>query len=247
MQKKLLMMFIIVIVMATVSACNFLSENATEVMKEGEGEDLEIRDELDPNGKYVALTFDDGPHPTVTPSVLETLKDHEVPATFYMVGSQVSQHPDLAKAVTEDGHEVGNHTVNHPNMTKMSLADARQEIEQTNTSIKEATGKEPKTIRPPYGAHNEDVLNLFQDMEMPAILWSVDSFDWKSNAETVKKEVMKQIHDGSIVLMHDIHESTANALPRLLTKLKEEDYEFVTVSELLSLKTGADVGPYYMQ
>ncbi|WZY01400.1 polysaccharide deacetylase family protein [Bacillus sp. FSL W7-1360] len=201
----------------------------------------------DSDEKYIALTFDDGPHPQLTPSVLDTLAEFNIPATFYMLGDNVSKHPDLAKAVADAGHEVGNHSASHTDMTKIELKETKKEIEQTNDAIIEATGKQPETIRPPYGAYNDEMLNVFQGMNMPSILWSVDSYDWKGDAKTVKKEVLKQVHDGAIVLMHDIQSATAEALPDLLVALKEKGYKFVTVSELLSLETGADVGPYYMK
>ncbi|WP_090776196.1 polysaccharide deacetylase family protein [Shouchella lonarensis] len=200
---------------------------------------------LDPEGKYVALTFDDGPHPNVTPSVLETLQQFDARATFYMIATQVSVYPDLANEVALQGHELGNHSVNHLDMTKLSSAKIADELEKTSAEIEKATGLQPKTMRPPYGAYNEALLSVAETQQLPVINWSVDSLDWKSrNAAAVKQEVLNHVHNGAIILMHDIHPSTAEALPDVMSVLEEEGYEFVTVSELLSLQDNANVGPY---
>jgi peptidoglycan/xylan/chitin deacetylase (PgdA/CDA1 family) len=201
---------------------------------------------LDPNGKYIALTFDDGPSPSVTPRILETLKEHHAKATFFMLGSQVKYHPELAKRVAEEGHEIGNHTGNHPVLTKLTEEQIRQEIEGTSQIIEEVVGQLPIRIRPPYGIYNEVVEKIAYENDAPIILWSVDSLDWKSrNAETVNHLVLEKIFPGSIVLLHDIYPTTADALPAVMTALKNEGYQFVTVSELLTLQEMNGIGPYH--
>ncbi|WP_405170242.1 polysaccharide deacetylase family protein [Paenibacillus sp. FSL H8-0280] len=203
---------------------------------------------LDPKGKYVALTFDDGPHPRVTPRVLKTLKEYNAKATFFMLGVQVEYYPDMAKKVAEAGHEIGNHSKSHPNLANMSLSEVRKQIIESYHQIKDATGEKPTLFRPPYGAMNESVKKVTKEQKTPIILWSVDSLDWKSrNAQAVNKEVAKNIRSGSIVLMHDIHASTADALPQMLKSLKKQGYQFVTVSQLLSLNESTGNGPYYNQ
>lgn len=207
-----------------------------------------IQPPLDPKGKYVALTFDDGPHPKVTPRVLKTLKEYNAKATFFMLGVQVEYYPDMAQKVAEAGHEIGNHSKGHPNLAKMSLSEVSKQITEASDLIEAATGGKPTLFRPPYGAMNESVKKVTKEQKTPIILWSVDSLDWKSrNAQAVNKEVARNIRPGSIVLMHDIHRSTADALPQMLKSLKKQGYQFVTVSQLLSLNESTGNGPYYNQ
>lgn len=201
---------------------------------------------LDPKGKYVALTFDDGPHPKVTPRVLKALKQYNAKATFFMLGVQVEYYPDMAKKVAEAGHEIANHSESHPNLAKMNLNAVRQQVTKASDRIEAATGVKPTLFRPPYGAINDSVRQVMKEQKTSMILWSVDSLDWKSkNAQAVNKEVMQHVRPGSIVLMHDIHASTADALPQLLESLKKQGYQFVTVSQLLSLNEFKGIGPYF--
>ncbi|MBD8005439.1 polysaccharide deacetylase family protein [Bacillus norwichensis] len=201
---------------------------------------------LDPDGKYVALTFDDGPSADVTPRVLKTLKEHNAKATFFMLGNQVDFYPELARKVAEDGHEIGNHSKSHPNLSKLGLEKIKEEMNYTKEKIVEATGITPRLLRPPYGAYNDHFLTYAKDNGDSIILWSVDSLDWKSrNAFSVKKKVESSVAPGGIVLMHDIHPSTADALPSLLTQLEKEGYQFVTVSQLLNWKKEQGIGPHF--
>lgn len=201
--------------------------------------------ELKADGKYVALTFDDGPHAEVTARVLKTLAEHEVKATFYMLGSQVDYYPSIAKEVVDQGHELGNHTQSHKDLTRLSALQIREEIKSASTTIQNATTDSPKSIRPPYGAFNDSVKEVSKELDLPIVMWSVDSLDWKSrNSVAINQEVMKNIHPGAIILLHDIHKTTADALPSLLKNLKSEGYEFVTVSELLKFGDLEGIGPH---
>ncbi|MCM3706866.1 polysaccharide deacetylase family protein [Cytobacillus firmus] len=201
---------------------------------------------LDPNGKYIALTFDDGPHPKVTPLILDILKKHNAKATFYMLGSQAQFYPALASQVAQEGHEIGNHSDSHADLSSLGEKEIRKEMEEASAKIKEASGQLPATLRPPYGAMNEDVKKIAGMAHTPLILWSVDSLDWKTlNASSILKIVKANAVPGSIVLMHDIHKTTAEALPDLLTHLEKEGYEFITVSELLSLQEQEVTGTFF--
>lgn len=201
---------------------------------------------LDPDGKYIALTFDDGPHPEVTPRILKTLKEHDAKATFFMLGSQVKYYPKLANKVKKAGHEIASHTMSHKDLTVLGFDNIQNEIQEANQTIEKATGNVPILLRPPYGASNSDVEQIALDSESSLVMWSVDSLDWKSrNASAVIKEVMSHVSSESIVLMHDIHPSTADALPQLLSSLEEQGYQMVTVSQLLELWDDKGVGPYY--
>ncbi|MDV2884722.1 polysaccharide deacetylase family protein [Alkalihalophilus pseudofirmus] len=223
----------------------YQSEASTEKVNEQIDIDKQEWSRLDPEGKYVALTFDDGPHPSVTPQVLDTLNSYDAKATFFMLGIQAQYYPSLVQAVAAEGHEIGNHSMNHPDLTSINDEKVRGELEQTNIHIKEAVGFSPATMRPPYGAYNELLVDVMKDAGTPIILWSIDSLDWKSrDKDKIAQRVLEDIHDGAIVLMHDIHQATAAALPIILESLHEQGYEFVTVSELLYQRAD-EIGPHY--
>lgn len=195
--------------------------------------------------KYVAFTFDDGPSPDITPRILNILDEYDVQATFFMLGKQVDYYPEIARQVKEAGHQIGNHSVTHVDLTTVKKSRIESEIGDATDKIYQATKLKPDVFRPPYGAYNQAVINTAKAYNQPIIMWSVDSFDWKNkNGHTVYKQVMNEVHPGAIILMHDIHPSTADGLPKILKALKNEGYEFVTVSELLSLSEYSDVGPY---
>lgn len=200
---------------------------------------------IEPGGKYVALTFDDGPNLEVTPRILKTLKAHDVHATFFMLGSQAEKYPSLAKEVAEAGHEIGNHTDHHQDLTKIGRNQMVQEFQSSSQKIEDATGQIPSILRPPYGAINHEVVEVAGDYGSSLVLWSVDSLDWKNkNAAAINRVVQRESAPGSIILLHDVHPTTADALPTLLTMLEKEGYHFVTVSQLQSINTES-AGPYY--
>ena len=198
--------------------------------------EFKIKEEIDANketaqkNKQVALTFDDGPEPKVTTQILETLKKYDAKATFFMLGSRVEYYPEIAKDVQAAGHELGNHTWNHPNLVKANAKKITDEINNTSTIIEEVTGQKATLFRPPYGSFNDTVS---EKSDLPIILWDVDTLDWKHrNPGQLLAAVKKSTRDGSVILMHDIHQSTADGLEAVLAYLKEEGYVFVTVSEL---------------
>lgn len=192
--------------------------------------DKDIEESILPKKKRVALTFDDGPHNTNTLKILELLDKYNAKATFFMLGNRVDFYPNIAKEIVARGHEPGNHTWSHKDLTTLSKEDINLEIERTNKAIQKATGKEPTVYRPPYGSINNQVREA---VNMPPILWTVDTEDWKSrDANKVLKEVQKAVKDDSIILMHDIHNSTVEAVELVLKFLAKEGYECVTVSEL---------------
>ena len=195
--------------------------------------------------KYVALTFDDGPSSSVTPRVLKYLDQYNAVATFYMLGNQVKANPRIAKDVANRGHEIASHSVSHADLTKLGPNGVDKEFINAKSTIKKITGVTPRTFRPPYGAINQNVKNKAKKYNQPLILWSVDSLDWKYRSKSaVHSRVMNNMHPGAIVLLHDIHSTTADALPSILKDLKNQGYEFVTVSELLKLNNNSKIGPY---
>lgn len=193
---------------------------------------------LAPAGKYVAITFDDGPHDKLTPYILDVLKKHKAKATFYVLGNRVEYYPEIVKRAFDEGHEIGNHSWSHPKLTNLTPQELRKQIYQTSSAVAKITGTAPATIRPPYGAFND---NVKQILNRPIVNWSVDTLDWKhKNKEMVKKIVRQNTRNGSIILMHDIHTSTAQALDSILTELSSKGYQFVTVSQLLEIEDNAN-------
>ncbi|MBK3495505.1 polysaccharide deacetylase family protein [Viridibacillus sp. YIM B01967] len=180
--------------------------------------------------KQIALTFDDGPNAKVTPKVLKTLKKYDAKATFFMLGSQAMYNQKLAKKVADAGHEIGNHSFSHANLKNLSNAKIKSELTRTNQEIKNVTGKNPTLFRPPYGSVDKRVR---AQTNLPCILWDVDTLDWKyRNAKSLLTMIKMYAGNGDIILMHDIHPTTAQGLDAVLAYLQKQGFEFVTVSEL---------------
>jgi len=189
------------------------------------------------DGPYIAITFDDGPHPTLTPKLLDMLKERNLKATFYVLGQNVQQYPEIVRRMVEEGHEVGNHSWNHPALTKVGAAGVKSQMDRTTDAIVKASGQRPATMRPPYGATNASLnKRLAEEFNMPVILWTVDPLDWKfRNADRVSNQIIENTRSGAIVLAHDIHPSTVAAMPKTLDALSAKGFKFVTVSELIAM------------
>ncbi len=198
---------------------------------------------IDPmNDKVVALTFDDGPHGTLTPKLLDILKDNGVVATFFMLGENAEKYPDIVKRAYDEGNEIGTHSWNHKDLKKLSLDQIMQDqYGKANDAIEAATGLRALIDRPPYGSMTED---LAAQIGREQVMWSVDPNDWKTenrNPDTVYNNVVKgtsdggSVTDGAIVLSHDIHETTVQAYDRIIKALKEEGYQFVTVTQMMQI------------
>ncbi|WP_346235234.1 polysaccharide deacetylase family protein [Lysinibacillus telephonicus] len=186
-------------------------------------------------GKRVALTFDDGPHEKVTKQILQTLEKYDAKATFFMVGHRVENNASLVREILASGHEIGNHSWNHSNLTTLTPKQVLSQYNSTNDVIYEATGQYPTVFRPPYGARNKCVNDL---VSVPIVLWTIDTLDWKyRDADKILPMVKNKMHNNAIILMHDIHQSTADGLDSVLAYLQDEGYEFVTVSEILNYQT----------
>lgn len=190
------------------------------------------------NLPYVALTFDDGPHPSLTAKLLDTLSKHNVKATFYVTGENVSRYPHLIRRMVQEGHEVGNHTYTHPNLTKLSDAQIRSQLDRTVTAIVSAAGIKPRTFRPPYAAMtSRQRAWVNSEYGYPIIFWDVDPQDWKDrNTQIVKSRILNKARKGSILLLHDIHATSVAAVPQTINGLLAKGFKFVTVSQLLASK-----------
>ncbi len=188
-------------------------------------------------GPYIALTFDDGPHATLTPKLLDILKERGIKATFFVLGECVAANPDVLKRAVAEGHEIGNHSWDHKAFTKSGGAGVASQINQTNAAIENAAGIKPATVRPPYGSTNATITKRLNDeFGLKVIMWDVDPLDWKNrNSEHVTSEILKNTKAGSIVLAHDIHPTTVNAMPATIDGLLAKGFKFVTVSELIAM------------
>lgn len=194
---------------------------------------------LDPNKKYVALSFDDGPHQSVTPRILDTLAKYDAHATFFVLGTQAEANPEILKRAVSEGHEIGNHSWSHPYLSKLSQGQIKEQLRKTDQQVVDATGVTPGLVRPPYGEINEAIK---ASINKPIIKWSVDTRDWESrNASAIMARVQSQVKDGSIILMHDTYSTTAESLDRVLKWLYNQGYEVVTVSELLGFSTNPEM------
>ena len=187
----------------------------------------------------IAITFDDGPHPYLTDRILEILDRYEIKATFFMVGVNVLNYPDVARNVLAAGHEVGNHTFSHSHIAKLNQNEVMKEVGLCEDALEELCEYRPHLFRPPEGAVNMYVEHCTEDQDYTLILWSLDTRDWEhKNTEQIVQSVLSNISPGDIILMHDYigrQSHTPEALEILLPRLMELGYEPVTVSQLLGL------------
>ena len=186
---------------------------------------------------YIAMTFDDGPSSENTPRLLEMLKQRNIKATFFLIGENAAANPDLVRRILAEGHEIGNHSWTHPQLSKLSDDRVTTEITKTQDAIKNASGDTPTLLRPPYGAitarQREWIENQFG---LNIILWSVDPLDWKRpGASVITQRILSQVRPGAIILSHDIHKQTIDAMPATLDGLISKGYKFVTVTQLIAM------------
>ena len=189
------------------------------------------------DGPYIALTFDDGPSAALTPKLLDLLAAHHIKATFFVIGENVAEHPEIVSRAAREGHEIGNHSWSHPNLGKMSDESVRRQLRQTDDAIKSATGNRPTLMRPPYGSITAREKRWIHDeFGYDIILWDVDPYDWKRpGPAVVRARILKETRPGSIVLSHDIHPGTIEAMPSTFDELEAKGFKFVTVSELIRM------------
>lgn len=189
---------------------------------------------IDPNKPMVALTYDDGPYTPVTNKILDALEKNNGRATFFVVGSRVSSYSDCVKRAHSLGCEIGNHTYNHKILTGLSKSGIESEINKTDEAVKKVIGITPKIARAPGGSVNSDVKKY---VKYPLYNWSVDTMDWKTrNKSSTVSAIKSNVKDGSIVLMHDLYDSTGNASAEIIPYLVKNGYQLVTVSELMEMK-----------
>lgn len=192
-------------------------------------------------GPYVALTFDDGPHASNTPRLLDILRARNVKATFYVIGKNVDMYPNIVRRTVAEGHEIGNHSYTHPKLSGLSSDRVLSEIRRTDEAVYKAAGVHPKTLRPPYGAllqSQREMVN--KTFGYPIIMWSVDPLDWKRpGSSVVTSRILSGTNQGAIILVHDLHGSSVDAMPATIDALLKKGYRFVTVSQLLAMGNSA--------
>lgn len=192
--------------------------------------------EVPTDKKIVALTFDISWGNKTPMPVIEILKENNVKATFFLSGPWVKQYPEIPQRIKKDGHEIGSHGYRHINLSNLSKTEVKEEVMKAHKNIKEVTGVDAKLIRTPNGDYNEQVIEGIHECNYEAIQWGTDSLDWMNpGINTIIERVSKRVHPGDIILMHasDTCKQTHEALPVVIKNLKQQGYEFVTVSELL--------------
>ena len=192
-------------------------------------------------GNFIAMTFDDGPHPHNTPRLLDMLRARNIKATFFVVGNCVDLYPQVVRRTVAEGHEIGNHTYTHRLLTKCSDAEITSELTRCRDAVARAANYQQRVLRPPYGSllqrQREMVRSTFG---YPTILWSVDPLDWKRpGPSVVTSRILAGTTSGAIILSHDLHAPTIDAMPATLDGLLERGFQFVTVSQLLAMKSDA--------
>ena len=189
------------------------------------------------DGPFIAMTFDDGPSEKLTPELLDILAQHHIHATFFVIGRNVVEHPEVLRRAVSEGHEIGNHSWSHPAFGKMRDESVRAELRKTDDAIRTAIGVRPVLMRPPYGsitARQKKWIN--SEFGYRTILWDVDPLDWKRPGPTVvTSRIVRETRPGSIILSHDIHPGTIKAMPGTFDQLQAKGFKFVTVSELIAM------------
>jgi len=193
----------------------------------------------------IAMTFDDGPAPGQTDRLLDMLKERNIRATFFVLGQSVAANPEIIRRMAAEGHEIGNHSWDHKAFTKLGADSVASQINRTNAAIEQAGAPLPKIMRMPYGATNSSLnRRMNEEFGQKVIMWSLDPLDWKYRSSArVTKEILQNVRPGSIVLAHDIHATTVNAMPGTLDGLIAKGYRFVTVTELIAMDRPETASP----
>ncbi len=187
-------------------------------------------------GKFVAITFDDGPSGHFTAELLDGLRERKVKATFFLCGYRVDQFPTLTKRIATEGHEIGTHSDAHKFFSEMSREELCRDLTASMEKLEKITGRRPTLLRPPGGIYDREALKGTTCADLPIILWSVDPDDWCCCAsDTVTQRVLSQVKSGDIILLHDMYDSSISAALRIIDQMQEQGYIFVTVSELAAI------------
>jgi peptidoglycan/xylan/chitin deacetylase (PgdA/CDA1 family) len=198
--------------------------------------------EVNVDGPYIAMTFDDGPHATNTAKLLDMATKRHIKLTFFVLGQCVQENPAVLQREVAEGHEIGNHSWSHPNLAKLSDEAVRSQLRRTDDLIVKTAGVKAKLMRPPYGELTKrQRIWVNHDFNYKVILWDVDPLDWKRpGPSVVASRIIAGARPGSIILSHDIHPPTIEAMPQVFDALLAKGFKFVTVSELLAMNKGGE-------
>jgi len=215
-----------------------------ELAADLKAQEVIAKNNIDVSKPMVALTFDDGPYPKVTNRILQVLSDNGGRATFFVMGNRMDSYGDTVEKAYEQGNQIGNHTYSHKDLTKITIKELQYEVGYACELIQEHAAEEQVVLRPPYGSRNDTVS---ENLTVPMIAWSLDTEDWKSrDAKSVINNVLGTVKDGDIILMHDLYESTAEAVEYLVPELIKRGYQLVTIDELFAAKGHAlEAGKVY--
>jgi peptidoglycan/xylan/chitin deacetylase (PgdA/CDA1 family) len=195
------------------------------------------------NSKHLALTYDDGPNDPHTFRLLEVLARHNVQATFFLIGRFVQQRPDIVRELAKAGHLIGNHTFTHPRLIFKTGAQVRDEVLRCRRAIADAVGEHSNLFRPPFGGRRPVTLRAVEKLGLDPVMWNVSGYDWNApSAEHIEAKVSSQVKGGNVILLHDgghkmlgaDRSATIEATNRLITRYKEDGYEFVTVASMMA-------------
>ena len=232
--KKTICILLIISVLVFAGYKKYKSVTANQTQQTDTTVEEQPKNEIDLTKPMIALTFDDGPSDH-TQRLLDILQTYGAKGTFFVVGSTLDEREEELIRIANAGHEIGNHSWSHRSFTDISSSEVRKEITNTRNKIYDITGVDCTLVRPPHGACNERVQTLGKELGVSFINWTVDTLDWKTkNADAVYKEIMEYTANGHIVLCHDLHKTTVDAMERAIPALIEKGYQLVTVSELLT-------------
>lgn len=237
--KNLIAVIVVIIVAALISFF-------TEKCKNGNNSDREIKsniemknnmdnlnsyNNLEADEKMIAITFDDGPWKDTTEELLDGLKERGIKATFFLIGENAENYPEIVKRMHDEGHIIGNHTYTHIDLSTLSVDDAKKEIELTNEILEQITGDKVIYIRPPYGKYSN---KLLEEIDLIPVMWNVDPEDWNRNdVRGIVVDVVKHAQDRNIILMHDNYNTSVAAALEIIDELQAKGYIFVTVDQIL--------------
>lgn len=213
-------------------------ENHTDATTTPEAADT-AKTAIDPNKPMVALTFDDGPSQH-TDRLLTAFATHGGKGTFFVVGNLIDDYPDTMRRMSSEGHEIAGHSWNHRQLTNLSNEELTDQIMTTRAKIYDVTGTDTTAIRPPYGAYNDETKSICSGLGIIMVNWSLDTLDWKDkDTDRIYNTIMNDVKDGDIILCHDLHGTTVDAMERVIPDLQAKGYQLVTVTELLSYSEAA--------
>lgn len=232
-KKKSIVSVVAVLLLIVVCAACMANRDVTAVFNNQSLRKVPVYG-VDTDEKVVALTFDAAWGADKTQGILDTLERHGVGGTFFLVGFWIDKYPDMVKKIAESGCDIGNHSKEHLNMSTLSREKIVSELDYVSDTVKELTGIQPKFFRPPFGDYNNTLLEVVEEKNMIGVQWTVDSLDWKGlSATEILSRVTSSVKNGSIILFHNNSDNILEALPLVISYLKNQGYKMVTLSNLV--------------